>query len=121
VFDLLTGNTLALLDNGVDVAVFDSLNVSHGVFSWTSQEFFYQTPVSFGAIMIEGEQLVTGGGFTIWTDIYADGVLFSGTGAFNAIQRIGLQLAQKWQVRITTNARITRITLANNPSEIAQG
>ncbi len=119
VFDLLTGNTLALLDNGKDVAIFDSLAQSYGTYRWQSQEFFFPTPVSFGAILVEGDQLITGAGHTFLIEVYADGTLFSSTSAFNAIQRLPIGQFQKWQVKVNTNARVRRITLASDPSEIA--
>ena len=117
IYDLETGQLIALLSDQLTVADVDTLSPNREVYTWRSKLAEFKAPVSFGAIFVEGRFLFPTSNF-LAVDIYADGALLHQIGTLNSVERLPPGEYARWEVEIRSNARITSFVLAQSVEEI---
>jgi len=87
---------------------------------WRSKIYNLQTPVNFGAIMVDSDDFTAPNPANA-VKVYADGVLRATITSFNAVERLPSGfLATQWEIEVIGTLTISAVTIAHTPTEIAQ-
>lgn len=117
-YDIGSGQLFGLKSNLRDVANIDDPTGALKTLIWTSKPFRLPGIVSMGAYLFDTTPPATAPTFSC--EVYANGVLLHTTTTVNAIGRLPANLADVWQIKITTNHTVTRCVIAATPDEVWQ-
>lgn len=117
-YDIGTGQLFALKSNLRDVVVVDAPTGALKTLVWKSKPMRLPGDASMGAYLFDTTPPADSPTFSC--AIYADGALLFTSTTPNAIGRLPANLAEVWQIQITTNHTVTRAVIAGSPDEIWQ-
>lgn len=117
-YDIGTGQLFALRSDLRNVVNVDDPTGALKTLIWKSKPVRLPGIVSMGAYLFDTTPPASAPAFSC--AVYANGALLFTTTTPNAIGRLPANLAEVWQIEITTNHTVTRAVIAGSPDEIFQ-
>lgn len=114
-FDIYTGN-LHYIDGSSLIREMASTEAGFLPVEWQSAQFHLPTLTSFGAILVEGDELDSPSEFS--ATVYCDGVAHTDITNLNEPMRLAPGLGRRWSVKIEGKVEVTRVSIAGDVSEI---